>query len=303
MENNFGGNITFKETFLDNVAKNYSTSTQNNIHNLLRSAKFYEDLYGKDLYDFTLSEMIDMLKSQRVKTKNSLRQRASMYSMYIQFAVDEGIGFTNVIRQITAVDYDTMVDLEATSQRYIERKELFTNLTYLINAQDQVIFALLFDGVMGKNYENLINLKLKDINKETLEAKLFDGTVVNLSKDTYNLIQLADSEDTYDSYSDKTFKITRNEYVVRACKRRIGEEHTPLKPSAIRSKIDQFKKNLDINGLTGRSIYLSGVAERYVNSTDSRRRIDISNWLLENNVSTNATEMADIIDVIENKAL
>lgn len=302
---NIGGNTKFKLEYMNLIAEKYSKSTQRNVSLLLRNAKFYEDMYKKDVYEFGRSEMIDMLKSFRIKTKNSLKHSISVYGKYIERAIEEGLVSSNVMDMITFEDYDNIVDIRATEDRYITRKELFENIEFLANAQDQIVFALLFDGVMGKNYENLTNLKVKDINPITLEAKLFDGTEVQISDDTYNLIQIAIEETTYDTYSktEMVYPLEKNEYVLRVPKRPAGTSQEPVRANSVRTKIDQFKKELGIEGLTGRSIYLSGVAERAINDNmNNASASQLSDWLLTNEIKTNANEMANIIKMIENKS-
>lgn len=306
--NEFGGNLEFKEKYLNELKrKGYSESTHRNAHLILRNAKFYEESYNKDVYNFNLTEMNNMLKGFRIKTTNALKHRMSVYSKYINRAVQEGLTTGNVMDMILPDQYVSLIDKKASIDRYITKEELFDNISYLTNAQDQIIFALLFDGVMGKNYSNLVNLKINDIDEETLVAKLFDGDEVTLSKDTYNLVQLAISEDTYDTYSESeiVYPLAKNEYVVRVPKRPKGNELEPVRANSIRTKVDLFKKDLDMQGLTGRSIYLSGVAYRFL---DEFKDIDedftiseLSVWLKDNKIKTNSTEMMGIINMILNK--
>lgn len=307
-ENNskYGGDLDFKLFYLEKVKENFSKTTYHNIEVLIRNAKLYEDLFEKDLYNFTLSEVTDMLTSLRAKTKNSLRQKMSVYAQYVDTAIAKGVSLnsSNVVRSILSSELDDIVDLEATNQRYITREDLFNTIVYLNNDQDRVVFALLFDGVMGNNYENLVNLKFDDIDRKTLRAKLFDGTEVTLSKETYNLVQLANQEDTYET-EYTTYRLVPNEYVIKAPKRLRGTEKEALRPNSIRIKIDKFKKDLRISGLTGRSIYLSGVADKFIkefgNNVSVVKLTEVQDWLSSNNVNTNAQEFRGIVELVFNK--
>lgn len=301
-----GGNREFKMKYLKEIEHEYSVSTQKNVDLLMRTAKFYEDTFKKDVYEFNLSEMTDMLKSFRAKTVNALKHRMSVYSSYIDRAMQEGLVSNNVLDMIMPDEYADLIDKEATNNRYITKQTLLDDISYLTNAQDQVIFMLLFDGVMGKNYENLVNLKVSDIDTKTLVASLIDGTKVILSDDTYNLIQIAVSEETYDTYSktEIIYPLPKNEYVLRVPKRPKGNELEPVRSNSIRTKIDLFKKDLGMEGITGRSIYLSGVAHRYL-STHGEENMNIpelKEWLKANNVKTNTSEMMGIIRLLVEKS-
>lgn len=305
MMDKIGGNREFKMKYLDEVKQEYSESTQKNVDLLLRTAKFYEETFKKDVYEFNLSEMTEMLKAFRTKTVNALKHRMSVYSSYINRAIEEGLTNNNVLDMIMPDEYADLIDKEATKHRYITREELFNDISYLVNAQDQVIFALLFDGIMGKNYENLLNLKISDIDEKTLAVKLPEDTEnVVLSDDTYNIVQIAIAEDTYDTYSKSeiVYPLPKNEYVVRAPKRPKGNELEPVRANSIRTKIDLFKKDLGMEGLTGRSIYLSGVAERCLKRFgEDIDMIELEGFLKSNNIRTNTSEMMGIIKILIEK--
>jgi len=301
----FGGNTKFKEKYLEKIKANYSKSTYGNTRNLLVVAKFYEDLFKKDLYDFKLSEMTDMLKGMRTRTKNSLKQKISVYKTYIDIAISEGVTLNNAntMDAILPKDYDSLIDAHANKERYITRDELYTDLSGLNNVSDQLLFMLLFDGVMGENYINLTNIKMSDINPHTREVKLFDGTTTKLSELTYNMCIDAYEEDTYESYGDTGLirPVKLNEYLLRSPIRKKGTEDEPLTASALRTRIDLFKKLLGIAGLTGRSIYLSGVAQRLCEDVENCMDLtlnEINQWLTYQNVNTNTQEFKSILATI-----
>lgn len=101
---------------------------------------------------------------------------------------------------IKADEIRNLISSEALKNRYCTRNELKKVLSEkLINGSDKAIFILLFEGVMGKEYSELLTLKAHQID---LDNKIINlkNKIINISNYTKDTILQTINEDVYYKY-------------------------------------------------------------------------------------------------------
>jgi hypothetical protein len=107
-----------------------------------------------------------------------------------------------------------------------DRDELNLLETFCVNARDAAIIGLLYDGVDGKNHEEILNLKNSDCNFEKNELLLTKNNgntrVLTMPEDTMAIIREAIESKTYYRGNRRTEKdhikissIVNSDYVIR----------------------------------------------------------------------------------------
>lgn len=96
--------------------------------------------------------------------------------------------YTNILYINEILEYLNREDLKLNIQDIQEetpnkpnmftKEEIIDICNTLVNAQDRFILYALFSGIRGNKYEDLVNLKTKDINFDTKEIKLPSGRIM-----------------------------------------------------------------------------------------------------------------------------
>ena len=213
-------NAEFKEDFISR----YNDSTQRVVRVMFKKTAILERAYGKDLYDFSLEEFQDVLKSLEAKTVRSLQNSIIRIRQYISYALE---------RKVTSVEanYADIFNSASRIEPFLSKKseeivytrqEIMTMAMHTENAQDGAIIALLFDGVNNKNqFHELVNLKKEhiDFNEQTATIHGEDGIrKIKMSTETCILVKDAIEQDEYISINNENYRkyeVCKSDYVFR----------------------------------------------------------------------------------------
>lgn len=186
------------------IEKDYDKETIRNFENFMYRIRGFEMLYTepKLINEYNYDELITFLKSLGSSSQASLVIYVNMIRKFFLFCIQQGkmddsIDFTRTI------DYNTLVrcvDNHKNKHRYITEKEFNKSLDNLVNSTDRGYLQLIFEGVVGKEYSEILNIKEEDVDLDnnTIDIKNEDGTlnrVVNISDglaDTINEIMDTD---------------------------------------------------------------------------------------------------------------
>jgi integrase len=258
-------NENLKKRFLEEKP----TQTQNFYGYVLSKACNMEELLQKDIHDFTLNELITLRQSYNNRSFTVVLSIKSVLTQYIDFCIEQGY-VKSKINYLKGVggkeDIIKYVDNIAKNKKFISEEELYEIENLCYNAQDAVIFNLLFNGVKGENSEELINLKILDCdftNNTLILTKMNgDSRTIKVSDRTMELIKDAINQDKYFKNNGEecaakaqTWNIIETEYVVRTA----GKTADKAKPSNIISRINKIKTFWGNPYLTVTSIWYSGM--------------------------------------------
>jgi integrase len=230
---------------------------------------------------------MDMVKDFNYKTVNTVQGNLSVMSKYMEHALNKELIEINQVKKIISnEDLEQLMNKKANEDRYIRKDELDTIINSCENAQDAVIFALLFEGVHGANFSEIANLKKEDINFNTniirinrfvkkidengYTRKIEKNIDFRISNRTLKLITEAVDEEYYrcfigsgtseEKYGCKTLKY--GACVVRQTGNGIS---TPVNRFIITRRVKNVVNNNGRPNITPQTIYLSG-AVYYVNT-------------------------------------
>jgi integrase len=198
---------------------------------VLARASEIEKSTGIDLHDFNLNQIEQLLKLLKSTKLSTVMHSGALIQSYIRWAIELGLR-EDKINPLDAVAsgewYKQFVNTIV--KTLFSEDEIDNIVDGTINFQDKVVVRALFEGIYGKGYSELLNLKLSDIKEDTLDTRLIDETsegiktrIVLITPFLYELFKTANNETEYlknngifSEYTrKKTSELIMNEYIVR----------------------------------------------------------------------------------------
>lgn len=160
----------FNEAIKNEFLGRYEEGTRVHYSRILSRTNTLEEFYDKDIAQFNFIQINQFLKSQILTTFQAVHIFVSCIANYTEFCKEKGYFGLNMdsfnwARGIGGADgLNEYIYKQAKDSVYITRKELHEIMDFCGNAQDSIIFGLLFESVKGrKGIEELVNLKEDDI--------------------------------------------------------------------------------------------------------------------------------------------
>lgn len=210
--------------------------------------------------------------------------------------------------QIKSKDY---VDkcVQPKDEKYFTRREIQEICDIFINSQDQFIIYALWNGIMGKNYEDLLSIKVSDVAEDysyinlpngkrficdEFMQEILLGVVNHMEYMKYLSVEEMRSADTFEfnpecEYLIKTMRTKRN-----------NDGLNKMLPSTLQRRLDLLAKiymegNGEKIGFSGKSLVKSGVMYNMFLKEDIEGKSwgveEVSNYLKINGYKINANEL------------
>ena len=302
-----------KEEFLNDMNNEFSEAITHVAKSLLltKITKTEVDL-GKDFFNFSPREIETTLRDFRAKSLGSLNTYWSILCKYLVYANErrDNVDIT-IVKMLSSKDLEQYVNKVAEKDRYKTRDELHNMLLNGVNPQDQAMLVLLFEGVSGKAYSEIVNLKVSDIDIEAGIIKTARKTVKIEDKRSLFIINEAIKQEFYitdNKYHTMVEFCMDSPYFIKKIQyKNTNDCTTPVSVSRLKLKIQQFTEEIGRAHLTGKTVYNSGLAERFmnrfgyeVNPSDVSTE-DIRRFLLEEDESISPANLRSIVRNIQEK--
>lgn len=195
----FNGDIYYKERKQE-FFEQFKETTQNTLKSLFKKTYEYEYKLKKDLCEFNLDEIDQILIDSDNGSVRFISTTLAYIKNYIDWAIKNEYArqLNSPFQYINVAKYATKFEKEDSLLTLIEIEDIESRC---INFQDSVIVRLLYEGVSGKEYSELINLSINDVNRQTRTLKLIDldgsSRYIEVSEQCINLILEASKEVKY----------------------------------------------------------------------------------------------------------
>lgn len=180
-------------------AKEETVVISNNfLKRLFNYMEKYEEEKQKDLSQFTASEIMECYKLFNLRSFEALNMRNSVYSQYTQWCLEQNLvpdGQNHYLEITMDIIYNCLNKM-AMDNSVISRQELINLSRVLPNARDKFVLLYFFEVGKNKNYTELANLKLTDIDEEKQIINLPTRTP-KVSKELIALAKETANEDHY----------------------------------------------------------------------------------------------------------
>ena len=178
------------------------------LERLFNKTKIFEESLNKDISCFTAYEIIDFYKTISISTFETLLVMNNHLSLYTQWSLQESL-VPDCQNHYAEIKNDTLLQCINTvklDKSIITRKELYEWLAKLDNPGDKFVMLCLFEGIKGKDFCEISNLKISDFSGN--KVNLCTGREIIVSD---KLVELANETDqTYVYYSVN--KTSQKEY-------------------------------------------------------------------------------------------
>lgn len=165
-----------------------------------------ENKYNKDLANFTTEQIIEFYKFLDVNSLESLMVYNINLIKYGNWALGEHIivDGQNHFSEINNEHLAACINTLELGKSILTYKELRQLMGQLYNDQDRFIFFCLFEGIKGKDYAEILALKMSDINGN--QVQLIDRTIT-VSDDFVAIAKEADKELEYITLTQRPIEL------------------------------------------------------------------------------------------------
>lgn len=165
-----------------------------------------ENKLNKDVSNFTFYEIIEYYKLLNTMSIGILRVLNSQFSMYTQWCLQHNLVLDgqNHFLEVRTEDYNNCINKALLNSKIVDRNTILEWVDELQNPRDQFMLLGLFEGIKGKDFCELANLRPCDINGNT--ANLCTGRTIEISSELEEIIDDCIKEQTYYSNTGKTEK-------------------------------------------------------------------------------------------------
>lgn len=255
-------NEEIKEKFLNNYD---NEQTQKTIRNVFAKTELIESVLEKDLMFFSIEEIGKAIENTNPHNAGVAKSSGRFISQYISWAIGERLR-KNVINPLQGVLpnwYDKFVD--HSKKVFYSKKEFLELLNSMLNGQDQAFLVLIWNGIIGKSFSQLRELKFSDINFDNNEVYVKERDMsIKIDDDLMKYLQNAYNQTTFFTYNPETndhneSELLPSEYLFKNVKSPRSQEGVQVNPSVFYTRINNLKNEFDLEYLTPNSIKMSGM--------------------------------------------
>ncbi|WP_145409266.1 phage lytic cycle repressor MrpR family protein [Paenibacillus xylanexedens] len=272
-------NSSVKERYL----KGQIESTQVSYGRVLKRASSIEGKLGRDLYDFNLNEIKQVLLLLKSTKMTTITATGIIIQNYIRWAIEQDLRVDN-INPLDAVSSDEFYKqfLDTSEPVLFHYDNIMTWVKNCINYQDKLAILGIFEGVYGRQYSELLTLKMKRVRQITSDPISYEVDLINetsegtkesrvipISNELYNIMRIANSEEfnyknnglEFEGMRNNKNYLTKTDYIVRgAADARTGVEgNVPAASALINRRIKKISELYQVPTLTPTNIRNSGM--------------------------------------------
>lgn len=260
-----------KQRYLDSPNFRYDENAKVVIKYMFDGAAEVEEQEGMDLSLFNKPQVIRLLKSYNSRSKGYLRTVCNTFSDYYSWCLYEGyVDNTNVTNfydyTIAKPIIDEVIPLQLIIDKYFIRKDIVRWENSIYDPVVKFILYAPFCGVYGNDAEDLIYLKIEDIDKVNKKTKLQSGKMIVVD-DLF--IELAENANKATEFYPDGFNRTDNSkkpnqyvydtscYILKSCGQMTTDD--PVSKGIVMNRFRLIQQLLENKFITGSNLYKNGL--------------------------------------------
>ena len=249
------------------------------LYGMFRKIEPYEERLDKDVSLFNKDEAMEMyigFKSRSVYTLMNNNAVLKAYCAWKKYYHDKNL--KSVYEDITIDDLKPCVDRD--SSKLLSREEIIEIEDQLLNATDAAIIELLFNGVAGKNMEDIYSVSRECIKGDAL---IVNGKEFAMTERLKELLPKAFSETQLMSYgsSMRVASVIGEGRIYKERSNSLGVDTNDAMFRYFYRRIQIYRDYLGIPGLTMKNISASGLWY-YLNCGMEDTGLDLRGFLRTN---------------------
>ncbi|MCM3387235.1 hypothetical protein M3649_03700 [Ureibacillus chungkukjangi] len=261
-------NPEIKQEFLNNF--DGTNDTVSTLYYTLKKASVSEKEANKDLFEMTANELDIVFHTASRRTENSVRGFISNIMTYIKWATDKGYRSTNLpVYTADSISSKASEYVCKTAATYYTQEELMEYYKKITNRGDVLILQCIFEGIRGRGYSEIFNLKADDLSKKDgkFYVNLYDtekGTEredFEISEFLYELMLEVEGLTSVYTITNRKVELVPSQYILKKTSkgnrgRLLGEK---LTTSYLNNKNIQYKEVFNSDDFKYKDIERSGV--------------------------------------------
>jgi integrase len=275
-------NNLYNEQIKNEFLNTYNNEqTQNTIKYLLFKAYSIEKILDKDLYNFNISELGNVILNSDPLNLAVAKTNVRFLVQYLSWAIEKGLRNDN-INPLRGIDDEWIGQFVSKKKLYFSESEIRDIISKLVNYQDKAIIQMLFEGVNGHGVSEILNLKESDISGNILKVNdsKFESREIEVTDECIRLIKGALSENEYllrngnVERGNKKLNLVTNDYVIRPVDRKVTDVNAPSDKHTIYRRIAVIGELFDLPYLTVKNIERSGMLLMAKNLLEEYGKLD-----------------------------
>lgn len=275
-----------KQWFLDE--SNYEEPVKQLLIRIFDSTELEEKTFGKDVSEFNEEEAIDLLKSYDSKSRRRLKNTAHYLSKYREWWKNKN----NNVSMIDPFDnrtIDTIVESiipeESFNNMFFTKNDIMEYMDDILDDMNKFIIVAIFYSIKG---EDLVNLKMEDLNQEDMTVSLQSGRVMKVDDFFVEYMKRASVVEIYKTGKDqselrnlKMITYVNNGYVIRCCAG--GGDLYDYKPSSlsfINQRLIKIKEQIGNEFINISNLYKNGIIN-YIKEQYEKQGISLKTALTQ----------------------
>ena len=261
-----------KEIFIKEYLRS-KVVAETSLYAIFKKTEDFEEKLNKDVSKFTRDEILDMLAKFKAKSINSLLNYTIVLKHYSRFVF--GTVGTNAYESIGKADVADMVDKNANI--LLTREELDDIEVQLLNWVDKAIIELLWNGVAGKNMEDIYSVSEDCVQGNILRVNEKEFPMTDRLRE---LLPKAFAETELMSYGNtmRVIEVNGKGKIYKERPNARGIDTPDIRFRWVYRKIQIFRDYLDMPGLTMKNIAASGLWH-YLQLCMEKTKLDLRTFL------------------------
>ena len=262
-----------KVNFIDSIKKHREKNTVKLYEVMLSKIDDSEIINGGELKYFNEKQIDLFFITLNAKSKSSLNTYLSILKDYLTFTTEYDntlmTGF-NYVMEMSGNDLEKYINTIGIEMRYITPKELSEIISIPIgDSLCKAITILLFHGIKGEAFSDILNIKIEDIDIEN--SVIYKGTDVlfNIPKEYLHIFKESISGNKFVEWNvngkiKRELELVDNGYLIRRNINPRRDFDFKAKPdkNLLNRRMLQYYESIGYPYLSVQSIYNSGIVYR-----------------------------------------
>lgn len=267
-------NKLYNEHIKKEFLKLYEETSQHAIERVFNKSYSAEKLLRKDLYDFNENEIGIVLSELEPHSVDVAKSLGFYIKSYISWAMPYRKSNLNPLDVATDSYFERFVD--KSKKIHWAEDELIEQLERLPNGQDKALVMLIFNGILGEEAIELIDLNYFDIDWNSNEIYIASRKEkLKVSDACIKYLKEAHRQQNYYSLSDdnKEFPLVETDYIFKNIYGKKSQDSKQVTSTVIYGRLSRIKDYLSLDYLTTNSIKQSGMIKYAVDLWSNRGKL------------------------------
>jgi len=270
-----------KRRFLESDFFSDNEIIKTNAQYFFNKAEVLEIQEGMDLIQFNIDRVYRLFKYYNSRSKGYLNLVASIFNKYFSFCMYEGFIDSKDVKNLYAPEIiksiiDDVIPVNLLEEKVFTKEKLESYENFIDDNILKLLIYCPFYGIWGDEYNDIIKLKLTDLNKGNMTIVTESGLKIKVDDHFINLMENANKETWYhpegsnsDNYRDRR-TYNESDYIFKT----IGTKSDTISKNVISSRFRDLQRIIENKQITCGNLYLSGLI-CYIKNRFSEKNITL----------------------------